>query len=441
MRPVPAEPVPFSTPRAWALAVARARPGGDRRHPDQRDPARARLRPAVGRGRRGVLRAGRGGDRPGAAARRLHRAARAAAAGGHRALVHPQLHPPVRARRQGGAIQAARHQPLPAQPVDRAPAHGADRPGRAMGRARRRPRDVRPARRRSPPHDRAPQARRARDAQHAGAHREGAAHADRAAAASRRTGGGGARQSRRARADHGRVRVRPAGRQSGRSPRASTTTSWSSCSRTSSCTWRCAPTTAPRAPAGSSSTTRTTTSSTTCCASELGVATIPAGGLDMPGAREKSAEQIVIEMRRNGDFISSRTPVWDGEVTVAGRVFGPQAAGSGGDARRRRQRRRARRQPRARDVSRRCRGPGPPRQGDRRACRQGLALGKAMAHEAQCRGRGSDGRRCPAGGRRAARHLLARRGRWRCRPGSRASCPASAPSCGRRAAAPTATTW
>ena len=63
--------------------------------------------------------------------------------------------------------------------------------------------------------------------------------------------------------------------------------------------------------------------------SALGVATIPAGGLDMPGAREKSAEQIVVEMRRNGDFVSSRTRVWDGELTVAGRVFGPQAAGNG----------------------------------------------------------------------------------------------------------------
>ena len=63
----------------------------------------------------------------------------------------------------------------------------------------------------------------------------------------------------------------------------------------------------------------------------LGVATIPAGGLDMPGAREKSAEQIVVEMRRNGDFISSRTRVWDGEATIAGRVFGPQAVGSGGN--------------------------------------------------------------------------------------------------------------
>lgn len=57
----------------------------------------------------------------------------------------------------------------------------------------------------------------------------------------------------------------------------------------------------------------------------LGVATIPAGGLDMPGAREKSAEQIVIEMRKNGDFVSSRTQVWEGQATMAGRIFGPQA--------------------------------------------------------------------------------------------------------------------
>ncbi|HZO46973.1 MAG TPA: VWA-like domain-containing protein [Xanthobacteraceae bacterium] len=61
----------------------------------------------------------------------------------------------------------------------------------------------------------------------------------------------------------------------------------------------------------------------------LGVTAIPAGGLDMPGAREKSAEQIVVEMRRNGDFVSSRSRVWEGEVTVAGRVFGPQADGGG----------------------------------------------------------------------------------------------------------------
>jgi predicted metal-dependent peptidase len=65
--------------------------------------------------------------------------------------------------------------------------------------------------------------------------------------------------------------------------------------------------------------------------SALGVATIPAGGLDMPGAREKSAEQIVVEMRRNGEHVSSRTRVWDGEVTIAGRMFGP-GAGNGASA-------------------------------------------------------------------------------------------------------------
>lgn len=46
----------------------------------------------------------------------------------------------------------------------------------------------------------------------------------------------------------------------------------------------------------------------------LGVATIPAGGLDMPGAREKSAEEIVLDMRRNGQFMTSRSQVWEGRV-------------------------------------------------------------------------------------------------------------------------------
>jgi predicted metal-dependent peptidase len=59
----------------------------------------------------------------------------------------------------------------------------------------------------------------------------------------------------------------------------------------------------------------------------LGAATIPAGGLDMPGAREKSAEQIVVEMRRNGDLMSTRTRVWDGEVVTVGRVFGARGTG------------------------------------------------------------------------------------------------------------------
>ncbi|MFN3853788.1 MAG: VWA-like domain-containing protein [Phreatobacter sp.] len=46
----------------------------------------------------------------------------------------------------------------------------------------------------------------------------------------------------------------------------------------------------------------------------LGVATIPAGGLDMPGAREKSAEEIVLELRRNGQFMTSRSQVWEGRA-------------------------------------------------------------------------------------------------------------------------------
>ncbi len=59
---------------------------------------------------------------------------------------------------------------------------------------------------------------------------------------------------------------------------------------------------------------------------ELGVG-VPAGGLDMPGARERSAEEIVLEMRRNRDA-GARTRVWQGEASTAGRVFG--AGGRGG---------------------------------------------------------------------------------------------------------------
>lgn len=54
----------------------------------------------------------------------------------------------------------------------------------------------------------------------------------------------------------------------------------------------------------------------------LGVATIPAGGLDMPGAREKSAEEIVIEMRRSGTFMNSRSQVWEGAVVTIEQVLG-----------------------------------------------------------------------------------------------------------------------
>ena len=106
----------------------------------------------------------------------------------------------------------------------------------------------------------------------------------------------------------------------------------------------------------------------------------------MPGAREKSAEQIVVEMRRNGDFISSRTRVWDGEVTIAGRVFGPQAAGSGAPVPTTAATCSATRRERelfpddAADQARRAKAIG-------ELAAKGLALGKAMgAMRARCAG-------------------------------------------------------
>jgi predicted metal-dependent peptidase len=58
---------------------------------------------------------------------------------------------------------------------------------------------------------------------------------------------------------------------------------------------------------------------------ELGVTQIPAGGLDMPGARARAAEEIVLEMRRNDPPVKSR--VFDGEATSARRLFGSGQAG------------------------------------------------------------------------------------------------------------------
>jgi predicted metal-dependent peptidase len=62
---------------------------------------------------------------------------------------------------------------------------------------------------------------------------------------------------------------------------------------------------------------------------ELGFTHVPAGGLDMPGAREKSAERIVLEMRKRGDEIRSRTKVWDGEAASARGALGQQQSGEG----------------------------------------------------------------------------------------------------------------
>ena len=66
----------------------------------------------------------------------------------------------------------------------------------------------------------------------------------------------------------------------------------------------------------------------------LGVAAIPAGGLDMPGARERSAEEIILEMRRTGNSMSSRTQVWEGGIATVEQVLGAgrqAASGAVGD--------------------------------------------------------------------------------------------------------------
>jgi predicted metal-dependent peptidase len=64
---------------------------------------------------------------------------------------------------------------------------------------------------------------------------------------------------------------------------------------------------------------------------ELGVDRVPAGGLDMPGASKRSAEEIVLEMRRNADIMPSKTAVFAGQETTVGRMFGPRSrAGADG---------------------------------------------------------------------------------------------------------------
>ncbi|MGH8680862.1 MAG: vWA domain-containing protein, partial [Burkholderiales bacterium] len=62
---------------------------------------------------------------------------------------------------------------------------------------------------------------------------------------------------------------------------------------------------------------------------ELGFTSIPAGGLDMPGAREKSAEEILLEMRRNDPQV--KTKVFEGEAISARRMFGGEAPDDAGD--------------------------------------------------------------------------------------------------------------
>ena len=62
---------------------------------------------------------------------------------------------------------------------------------------------------------------------------------------------------------------------------------------------------------------------------ELNFAIVPAGGLDMPGAREKGAEEIVLEMRRNAESMKSKSQVFDGQETTVGKALGKGKGKSG----------------------------------------------------------------------------------------------------------------
>ena len=64
----------------------------------------------------------------------------------------------------------------------------------------------------------------------------------------------------------------------------------------------------------------------------LGLTAIPAGGLDMPGAREKSAEEIIVQMRASGSNMSSRTQVWDGGIATVDQALGAARQAAGGQA-------------------------------------------------------------------------------------------------------------
>ncbi len=67
---------------------------------------------------------------------------------------------------------------------------------------------------------------------------------------------------------------------------------------------------------------------------ELGFTVVPAGGLDMPGAKDKGAEEIVLEMRRNAENMKSKTQVFDGQETTVGRMFGKPSGKGQGEANR-----------------------------------------------------------------------------------------------------------
>jgi predicted metal-dependent peptidase len=119
---------------------------------------------------------------------------------------------------------------------------------------------------------------------------------------------------------------------------------------------------------------------------ELGFTHVPAGGLDMPGAKEKSAEQIVLEMRKDGDKMRSKTQVWDGQETSArgalnkpGQEHGQENAEGAGDVLD---------DAKERELFPECKGGQPAQAKEMEAkAAKALALGKAMG---RMRARGAE---------------------------------------------------
>ena len=216
MRPVPHEPVPFSTPRAWALlsrALDLAEAAGILTRETRRALAFGRLSAEDAAVFCALAEESIGAMQP---IEYYFEHPEPAAAGRCRALVRART---ASARTCATASSAGSKprdgQPVPAQPPARAPAHPAHRPGRPVGRARRRRRDARPpqaGRRSCDPGARVPTSRETLERIERGLrmvtvpfpHLAGLVAAVRV-------------DARRPRPDDGRVRVRPAGRQPGSS--------------------------------------------------------------------------------------------------------------------------------------------------------------------------------------------------------------------------------
>jgi predicted metal-dependent peptidase len=64
---------------------------------------------------------------------------------------------------------------------------------------------------------------------------------------------------------------------------------------------------------------------------ELNFGKVPAGGLDWPGARLKSAEEILLEMEKNPDTVPGRTRVWKGQPAPTRGLFSPGSCQPEGD--------------------------------------------------------------------------------------------------------------